>query len=112
MKEFDIYTIGKKMPYAEPAEGFFESITTDTLTKIAQRKKRGTIMRRAVIMTLSAAASISLFLIASTTINNQSQNKIDLLDDNLSAYLQSISDEELDLLIDNMEPESAFYSNI
>lgn len=94
MREFDIESVGKKMPYDTPTEEFFESITTQTVSRALREEARRTTLRRVVIgvMSLTAAAIVALVITTPIPTSKPSyETELAQLDKNLDKYFESLS---------------------
>ncbi len=119
MKEFDINTIGKGMPYKAPGEDFFENFTDELLSKVEQEPKVGRqpiLMRLAPLCGIAAAVAVVLSVAFNLSLdkNNFSDSYLagDSLDDYFDSYFASLSDEELASMVAESSYQDDFYLNL
>ena len=85
MKEFDLNDFGKQMPYHVP-EGFFARFPEQVMRKVAVERRRRRMWRLSVGMTAVAALVAGIVFWTGTP---------EVLAEQLDAYLDHLSDEEL-----------------
>lgn len=114
MKEFDIDKIGRKMPYQAPPADFFDKFTEDMLSQVKPRPTRLTTLRRlaAPISAIAAAFIVGIFLLYNNNSSEQEYIISDNLEESLSAYLDNLSDSELDYLAMEIYSQEDFYANL
>ncbi|MFI3333597.1 MAG: hypothetical protein SNI51_01740 [Rikenellaceae bacterium] len=117
MKEFDINTIGKEMPYKAPNSDFFENFTEELLNKVEQKPKPRLriISQIAPFCGIAAAVAVVLAISINLTSNDKwSSNYIisENLDESLDSYFASLSDEELASLVAESSYHDDFYSTL
>lgn len=96
MRDFDIESIGKKMPYSAPSEEFFERVTIDTL----KRAKREQIARRTLrrltigLTTIAAAVVVAVVYIIPST-RPTYEVELSQLESNLDTFFETLSNDEV-----------------
>lgn len=108
MKEFDIESIGKKMPYAAPKPQFFEQLPNEVMQRIESSKRRTMVLRRVVSF---AAAAVFMGVVATFTLTNIQHSSADSYDQ-MDQYLGALSDDELSTLLAESESMNEFYTNL
>lgn len=120
MRDFDINTIGKKMPYQAPSEDFFEKFTDDLLAKVTEEQKPKNVfsLRRTLTPVLGVAAAVAVIM---TTLFMGEPNDDFLrgeyiisenLDESIDSFLGSLTDEELTYLAAESSYADDFYTNL
>lgn len=103
---------GKKMPYAPPAEDFFEKFTQETLATIDKRRVHRRLLNRITVAFATAAAMIAVALVINLPSEGSSTDLLAKYDVSLDQYVESLSDDELNALLYDMESGSEFYANL
>ncbi|MFI3316879.1 MAG: hypothetical protein SNF93_04765 [Rikenellaceae bacterium] len=118
MKDFDLEKIGRKMPYEAPGDKFFENFTDELLAKVAAKPKKRMAIVRTLTPFLSAAALIALVVTVSlrgdmTSSAFKGEYIIsENLDESIDSFFNSLSDDELSVLIAENSYHDDFYSNL
>ncbi len=101
-REFDLERVaGRKMPYKAPSEDFFEQVSANVMARIGA--ERLFLTKRIVASFMAVAASVALFC-------GVYVSEIYYGSDDMSEYINEMSDEELLTLFYDMEVDDTFYS--
>ncbi len=97
MKDFDLNSVGKRMPYTTP-DNFFEEVTQRCASKVSQieptvkyRPKRKAILATISLSAAAVAATLALIL-------TPAQQLVEVPQYSFEEYLSELSDAELDAL--------------
>lgn len=124
MTEKEILSIPKRRLGRVPEDGFFEEFTHSTLREIERRGERRSFVRRCVISTLSAAAAVSVVVLGywnesdvsdMAAIDGGSQELCYIesqFDKRLDLYVDKLTVDDIETLLDATESDDIFYSNL
>ncbi len=111
-REFDIESIGKKMPYTPPREEFFDNFKEKMMERVSHQESphRGVRMRLlAPIIAVAASLAVGLFIVDRVSHEPKSQFVTESLDASIDSYFNSLSDDELAYLVDRSATQDNFY---
>ncbi len=112
MKEFDINTIGRKMPYQAPPAGFFEEFTLETIARAKRERRAKRIRLGGLITTFAAAAIIAIVALGEFSMQTNVKQQEVNYDNQLNEFMSDLSTEELLLLLNERECESEYLTNL
>lgn len=121
MKDFDINSIGKKMPYAAPTNEFFEDFTHDLMKKIDESRPatKRISLRQIVLPIISAAALIVVGMMLTLRLQGEdSVSQIEAMvannnvDESLDLYFESLSDDQVETLAYEASMQDDFFINL
>lgn len=122
MSERDIFSIPRTRVGTPPEEGFFEAFTLATLGEIERRaQRRRLLVRRIVISSVSAAAAVAAVVWGGQSVeegvsSGASSQELcyieNKLDKSLDGYMEELSTEDIQTLLDATESDDIFYSNL
>ncbi len=109
MKEFDIESIGKRMPYSEPSDEIFARVRSGARAEAKRRDLRAQGVRRMAIAVSSIAAMVAVAL----GLNFFGSEGVECsYDAALDSYIATLSDADLERMVSEMEVDSEFYVNL
>ncbi len=111
-REFDIESIGKKMPYTPPPPQFFDNFKEQMMERVSQEEpaRKGVKIRLlAPIIAVAASLAVGLFIVDRVSHEPTPQFVTDNLDASIDSYFNSLSDDELAYLVDRSATQDSFY---
>ncbi len=121
MKKIDIEKLSRATPFAQPSESYFERLPLDTLEKLKASEREvklssedpvrvtrlGSIKRTITYLAVAAMVGVVVLIGAKLETSSMTEQELDI-----ESFVTTLSDSDLQDLIDVAESNYEFYTNI
>ncbi len=117
MKDFNIESIGRKMPYKEPSEEYFNSLEHSILSKVVTKQPSQNSWAKMrylfIATTIAASMLIGVFILFDSRFNTSNSAIESLisqdLNESIDLYLDNLSDSDIQALAAETADQDTFY---